>query len=284
VTEATVELETLDKVAQEIRYVITDMICNAGSGHIGGALSIVEIMITLYTRIMQIDPQHPKWEERDRFVLSKGHAGPVLYALLAYRGFFPAAWLPTLNKNETRLPSHVDQLKTPGVDITAGSLGQGLSCAAGVAYACKLNQKKNNVYCIIGDGESQEGQIWEAAMFAAHNSLDNLIVITDHNKMQIDDTVDQVVTIEPLIEKWQSFGWHVFEIDGHNWNELYTTFLEAIAIKEKPIMIIAHTIKGKGNLSCEGLVSSHNVKVFDEESRKKLICGIEGCNDLKLPY
>ena len=178
--------EQLDQLAKEFRYIVTDIMCRAGGGHIGGSLSLVEIIISLYFRIMNLKPENPRWEDRDRFILSKGHAGPTLYTALAYRGFFEKDVLLTLNANGTKLPSHVDQVITPGVDQTAGSLGQGLSCANGIALANKLEKRTNNVFCVVGDGESQEGQIWEAAMFAAHHKLDNLVVITDYNKMQID--------------------------------------------------------------------------------------------------
>ena len=174
---------------------ITDMICRAGSGHIGGALSLVEIIISLYYRTMRVRPEEPRWPDRDRLVLSKAHAGPVLYTALAYKGFFPKQWLATMNQDGTRLPSHVDQLRTPGIDMTAGSLGQGLSCACGVALAGKLNGKDYRTFCIIGDGESNEGQIWEAALFAAHWKLDNLVAITDCNKMQIDGRTDEILAL-----------------------------------------------------------------------------------------
>ena len=185
--------EQLDQLAKEFRYIVTDIMCRAGGGHIGGSLSLVEIIITLYFRIMNLKPENPRWEDRDRFILSKGHAGPTLYTALAYKGFFEKDMLLTLNANGTKLPSHVDQVITPGIDQTAGSLGQGLSCASGIALAVKLQKRTNNVFCIVGDGESQEGQIWEAAMFAAHHKLDNLVVITDYNKMQIDSEVEKIV-------------------------------------------------------------------------------------------
>jgi len=185
--------KAFDRLAAEYRYLITDMICRAGSGHLGGTLSLVEIIITLYERIMRVDPQNPRWEDRDRLVMSKGHAGPVVYCALAYKGFFPKAWLGTLNADGTRLPSHMDQIQTPGVDMSAGSLGQGLSCACGIAYAGRMNHQDHHVFCIIGDGESNEGQIWEAALFAAHNRLDNLVVICDYNKLQIDGFTQEVL-------------------------------------------------------------------------------------------
>lgn len=278
------DTEKLDELAREFRYVITDIICKAGSGHLGGALSLIEIMITLYYRIMNVDPANPRWEDRDRLVLSKGHAGPVLYTTLAYRGYFPKSWLPTLNENGTYLPSHVDQNKTPGIDMTAGSLGQGLSCATGMALAGKLNGRSNNVFCIVGDGESQEGQIWEAGMFAAHHKLDNLTVITDYNKMQIDGTLEEVVSLEPLTDKWRSFGWAVFEMNGHSWEEVYDTLQKAMATKGKPAMIVANTIKAKGNVCFEGEVACHHIKVADSDEYRRVLDGVCPAGDINLPY
>lgn len=275
--------EQYDALARELRYVITDMICRAGSGHIGGALSLVEILITLYFRVMNVKPDEPRWEGRDRLVLSKGHAGPVLYATLAYKGYFPKSWLPTLNTNGTNLPSHCDQIRTPGIDMTAGSLGQGISCAVGIALACKLNKKTNNVFAIIGDGESQEGQVWEAAMFAGSNKLDNLIAFTDFNKMQIDGTVDEINGIEPIADKWRAFGWDVFEMQGHDWDDIFATITKAKAANGKPKMIIAHTVKAKGNSCVEGQVGSHNVKVANEADYKKYIDGVAH-DGITLPY
>jgi len=279
---STISTEQLESLAKEFRYVITDMICRAGSGHLGGSLSLVEIVTTLYYRIMNVKPDNPQWEDRDRLVLSKGHAGPVLYVVLAYLGFFPKSWLKTLNQNGTNLPSHVDHNKTPGIDMTAGSLGQGLSCACGMAYAAKLNKKSYNVFCIIGDGESNEGQIWEAAMFAGHNKLDNLVVICDYNKMQIDGKTDDVVTLEPLVDKWRAFNFEVFEMDGHNWDDIYSTIDKAILVKGKPSMIIAHTIKGKGNAEVENKVASHNIKINNQEDYEKYMKGLG--YTMQLPY
>lgn len=275
--------EQLDALAKEIRYVITDMICRAGSGHIGGALSLVEIMITLYYRVMNVKPEDPRWDDRDRFILSKGHAGPVLYSVLAYKGFFPKSWLATLNKNGTNLPSHVDQLKTPGVDMTAGSLGQGISAAVGIAEACRLKKKSNHVFCIVGDGESQEGQVWEASMYAGHRGLDNLIAILDCNRMQIDGTTDEINSLEPVADKWRSFGWEVFEINGHDWDEILAAINKAKAVTGKPSMIIAHTVKAKGNACVEGTVGSHNIKVASEADYKKYLSGTSA-EEIKLPY
>lgn len=279
---STMSTEQLESLAKEFRYVITDMICRAGSGHLGGSLSLVEIVTTLYYRIMNVHADNYKWEERDRLILSKGHAGPVLYVVLAYLGFFPKEWLKTLNQNGTNLPSHVDHNKTPGIDMTAGSLGQGLSCACGMSYAAKLNKKNYNVFCIIGDGESNEGQIWEAAMFAGHNKLDNLVVICDYNKMQIDGKTDDVVTLEPLVDKWRAFNFEVFEMDGHNWDDIYSTINRAIEVKGKPSMIIAHTIKGKGNAEVENKVSSHNIKINNQADYEKYMKGLG--YTIPLPY
>ncbi len=274
--------EKADELAREFRFVITDMICRSGSGHIGGALSLVETVISLYWRIMKVNPDEPRWDGRDRLILSKGHAGPVLYAALAYRGYFPMQWLTTLNQDGTMLPSHVDQIRTPGIDITAGSLGQGLSCAAGAALASKIDKKNHNVFCIIGDGESDEGQVWEAAMFAGHRKIDNLIAITDYNKMQIDGTTDEVVTLEPIVDKWRAFNWEVFEMDGHDWDDINKKISAAIAVTGKPAMIIAHTVKGRGNTAVEGQVGSHNIKVGDKTAYEKYIKALG--YECKLPY
>lgn len=277
------EIRKLEEISREMRYVITDMICKAGSGHIGGALSLVDILTVLYYSVMNVRPQDPKWEDRDRFVLSKGHSGPVLYATLAYKGYFPKEWLATMNKNGTNLPSHVDQLKTPGVDQTAGSLGQGFSCAAGLALSAKISGKKHFVYAIVGDGESQEGQIWETAMFAGHNKLENLIAFTDLNRMQIDGTLEEINNLEPVADKWRAFGWEVFETDGHDFSELSKTIEKAKASKGKPKMIVAHTVKAKGNTCVEGQVGSHNIKIGNDADYKKYIDGVDH-EGLKLPY
>ena len=198
--------DEFDQLAAEWRYVITDMICRAGSGHLGGALSLVEIVMTLYYRVMKVDPKNPKWADRDRLIMSKGHGGPVLYTALAYKGFFSADWLKTLNANGTRLPSHCDANQTPGIDMTTGSLGQGLSCAIGVALAAKKDNKTYDVFCLLGDGEVNEGQIWEAAMFAGYHNVDNLIAIIDYNKLQIEGFTRDVLDIEPLADKWRECG------------------------------------------------------------------------------
>ncbi len=275
--------EAYQRLAGEWRYVITDMICRAGSGHLGGALSLVEIIMTLYGRVMRTDPAEPGWKDRDRLVLSKGHAAPVLYVALAYAGFFPKAWLKTLNQDGARLPSHADARFVPGVDMTTGSLGQGLSCAAGMALAARMDGRDHTVYCIIGDGESNEGQNWEAAMFAAHRRLDNLVAICDYNKLQIDGFVGDVLGLEPLADKWRAFNWEVFEMDGHDWDAVYRTLLAARAAEGKPAMILAHTIKGKGNRAVENRPESHNIKVPDRAAYEKYMNALE-VQGIELPY
>jgi len=275
--------EAAGHVADEWRYIVTDMICRAGSGHIGGALSLIEIMHTLYYRVMNVDQENPLAPDRDRLVLSKGHAAPVLYVALAYKGFFPASLLGTMNADGTTLPSHADARTVPGIDATTGSLGQGLSVACGMAKAAKLDGQKHTVFCIIGDGESNEGQNWEAAMFAAHHKLDNIVSITDYNKLQIDGFTDDVLSIEPLADKWRAFGWEVFEMDGHDWDDIYTNLKKAKSVIGKPTMVIAHTIKAKGCCPVENTPGSHNVKVPDQEAYDKFIGGLT-TQDVEVPY
>lgn len=275
--------DEFDRLAGEFRYVMTDMICRAGSGHLGGALSLTEIVISLYWRILRHDPAHPKWEDRDRLIMSKGHAGPVLYVALAYRGFYDKKLLATLNADDTMLPSHCDRLRTPGIDMTAGSLGQGLSCAAGFAMAGRIRGQSHDVYCIIGDGESDEGMIWEAAMFAGHRKLDNLIAICDYNKLQIDGFTDEVITLEPLADKWRAFNWEVLEMDGHDWDDIYETINQARAVQGKPTMIIAHTVKARDCCVIENTPESHNVKVPDREAWDKFLGGLRR-QECELPY
>ena len=274
--------DDLDQLAREFRYVATDAMCRSGSGHIGGVMSLVEVVITLYYRVMNVRPGDPGWADRDRLVLSKGHAGPILYTALAYKGYFPKEWLTTINRDGTRLPSHVDQNLTPGIDFTAGSLGQGLSGACGMALSAKRAGKAHRVFCIIGDGESDEGQIWEAAMFAAHHGLDNLTVICDRNKLQIDGFTHEILDLEPLADKWRAFGWETFEADGHDWDSIYAALKQATNAKAKPAMIIAHTVKGKGNRETENRVDCHNIRVPDQATHDRLMCGLE-CK-MDLPY
>jgi transketolase len=259
------EIKNLEKKAKEIRSLTIEMIGKLGVGHVGGSLSIIDALVSLYYNEMKVDPANPKWEERDHFILSKGHGGPAVYAVLADKGFFPKEWINTLNQPNTNLPSHCDKNLTPGIDMTAGSLGQGLSAAVGIAIAKKIDKKDSRVYCIIGDGESQEGQIWEAAMLAPAKKLDNLTVFQDYNKMQIDGTTSEINTLEPLTDKWAAFGWNVYSVDGHDIAAICEASEKGKEVKGKPTMIILNTIKGKGAFFAEGKLSSHNMKVTEEQ-------------------
>ena len=260
----------LASFAKEIRGQTLFTIGNLGVGHIGGALSIVDLLALLYGKVMRIDPTNPLWEGRDLLVLSKGHAGPALYATLALKGFFPVEELRTLNQGGTNLPSHCDRTKTKGIDMTTGSLGQGLSASCGLAYAMRLDKKESFVYAIIGDGESQEGQNWEAAMFASHHHIDHLIAFTDYNKMQIDGTTDEVLGLGNIEEKWNSFGWFTQRVDGHDLSAMDMAIEKAKGQKGKPSMIILDTIKGKGAAFCEGKVANHNM-AFDLNTANEAI-------------
>lgn len=265
------EVQLLEKKSRHIRRLIVNEIGKLGVGHIGGSLSPVEALVVLYYKIMNINPDNPQMEGRDRFVLSKGHAGPALYAVLADRGFFEVSELDTLNKPETRLPSHCDMLKTRGVDMTAGSLGQGFSCAVGMAKASKIKRDNANIYAMVGDGECQEGQIWEAAMSAAHFKLNNLIALTDNNGMQIDGTTDEIAGIDPIDEKWRSFGWNAITVDGHDIAEIYDAIMEAKKSTYKPTMIVLNTIKGKGVSFIEAMgVKNHSMPVTEEQRKAAL--------------
>ena len=252
-------LQELNAKARDIRVLTLEMIGHAGKGHLGGAVSIADILSLLYFKRMNVKPEEPRWADRDRLVLSKGHAGTALYAALSLRGYFPREVCYTLNQNGTTLPSHVDMRKVPGADMTAGSLAQGFSAAVGMALAGKVDSKSYKVYTIVGDGESQEGQIWEAAMFAGNHGLDNLVAFTDWNGMQIDGTTDEVNSLNPLDGKWESFGWHVITVDGHDIVALDAALDEAETVKGKPTMILAKTLKGKGISFAEGKVSSHSM-------------------------
>lgn len=256
----------LEKLACEARIETLTSIAHLGVGHIGGAMSVVDILTYLYFHEMSVFPDRPRDPNRDRLVLSKGHAGPALYSILAMKGFFPRSWLNTLNVGGTNLPSHCDRNRTPGIDMTTGSLGQGLSAAVGMALALKTQKQDNvSVFAIIGDGESQEGQIWEAAMSAPHFKLDNLICFTDYNKMQIDGTITDIMELEKLEQKWDSFNWHTQRIDGHDFNAMEEAVRTAKSVKGKPSMIILDTIKGKGCACAEGQLSSHNMPITKEQ-------------------
>ncbi|WP_249169630.1 transketolase [Fusobacterium necrophorum] len=246
------------------------MICEAKSGHPGGSLSIVDILTALYYGEMKIDPTKPKMEGRDRFVLSKGHAAPALYAVLAERGYFPKEELMTLRKFGSHLQGHPDMKKVPGVEISTGSLGQGLSVANGMALNAKLFQEEYRVYVMMGDGELQEGQIWEAAMTAAHYKLDNLCAFVDVNNLQIDGSVDVVMGVEPLDKKWEAFGWNVISIDGHNFEEIFSALETAKTCKGKPTLILAKTVKGKGVSFMENVCGFHGTAPTAEERERAL--------------
>ncbi len=252
------ELAFLQAKAKEIRKMTLDTIGYLGVGHVGGALSIIEALTVLYYRHMRVDPTQPRWPERDWLVLSKGHAGPALYSVLADKGFFPREWLHTLNRGGTSLPSHCDRNLTPGVDMTTGSLGQGLSAAVGIALGLRLSKLPGRVYCILGDGESQEGQVWEAAMAARQFGVDNLTALLDYNKLQIDGRVCDIMNIEDVSAKWQSFGWRVYQVDGHAIEQIDAA-LTLARCGCGPAMIILHTVKAKGAFFAEGKVESHNM-------------------------
>jgi len=249
--------EEMKELAKKLRRHIITMIGKAGSGHPGGSLSAVEILVTLYFKILRHDPQNPCWPERDRFILSKGHAAPVLYATLAECGYLSVDELCSLRQMDSRLQGHTDRRLCPGVEMSAGALGQGLSFAIGAALAGRLDSLKYRVYVLMGDGECDEGQVWEAAMAAAHFKLDNLVAIVDNNGLQIDGWNRDVMNLEPFAEKWQAFGWHVIETDGHDFNQLIDTFEHAKRVTGQPTVIIAHTIKGKGVSFMENVAGFH---------------------------
>jgi len=236
----------LKAIAKRVRHHIIAMTGRAGSGHPGGSLSAVEILTVLYFRVLRHKPLDPRWSDRDRFILSKGHAAPLLYAILAECGYFPVAELLTLRQMDSRLQGHTDRTITPGVEMSAGALGQGLSFALGVALAGWLNTQDYRLYVLLGDGECDEGQVWEAAMAAAHFKVDNLVAIVDNNGQQIDGWNRDVMNLDPFSSKWQAFGWQVIEVDGHDLAKLTKAFDQAKLVKGQPTVIIAHTIKGKG--------------------------------------
>lgn len=263
------EVIKLQDKSRHLRRLIIDEIATLGIGHIGGCLSVVEALTVLYYKEMNINPANPKMEGRDRFVLSKGHAGPALYAVLADKGYFDVKELATLNKPETNLPSHCDMLKTPGIDMTAGSLGQGISCSVGMAKASKIKKDNAYIYCIVGDGECQEGQVWEAAMAAAQFKLNNLIAFVDDNGMQIDGDTRDIICIAPLAEKWEAFGWNVQSIDGHDIEAIHNAISNAKKCENKPSMIVLKTIKGKGVSFIEAMgAKNHNMPVTEDDRNR----------------
>ena len=263
-------LEGLENTAKKLRRHVVEMTGEAGSGHPGGSLSTADIITALYFQRMSLDPKKPDWPERDRFVLCKGHAAPILYAALAERGFFPVEDLKTLRKLGSHLQGHPDCKRTPGVEVSTGSLGQGLAIANGIALAGKLDKANWRVYALLGDGECQEGMVWESAMAAAHYKLDNLTAVLDRNSLQIDGSTEEVMSLEPIAQKWESFGWNVLEIDGHDMRAILEAFENAESLKGAPTIIIAKTIKGRGVSFMENIAGWHGKAAKGEELTKAL--------------
>lgn len=259
------EKRRLQITACKIRMGIIEGVFNAKSGHPGGSLSIADVLAYLYFKEMNIDPKNPKWEERDRMVLSKGHTAPGLYSALANRGYFPVEYLKTLRKTDSFLEGHPDMKGTPGVDMSSGSLGQGISVACGMALASKIDGDRFRVYSILGDGELEEGQVWEAAMFASHKKLDTLVAIVDNNNLQIDGELDNVNSPYPIPEKFRAFNWHVIEVDGNDFDQLDSAFKEARTTKGQPTAIIMKTTKGKGVSFMENKASWHGAAPNEQE-------------------
>jgi len=268
------EMKELEIFATKIRIETLKELGYLGFGHIGGAMSIVELLAVLYGKVMRYDPKNPKWEDRDWFVMSKGHAGPSLYATLALKGFFPMEWLKTLNRGGTDLPSHADRNHTPGIDMSTGSLGQGISMGIGIALGHKMDNKENYVYVLLGDGECQEGQVWEGALFAGNAGLDNLIVFIDYNRQQLDGYIDNINPLGDLRKKWEEFGWHAQDVDGHNVMQIHEAIQRAKETKGKSSVIVLHTIKGKGCTFAEGIELNHHMK-FNEEQINDAISALQ---------
>ena len=263
------DTEMLAEKAKTIRKHIIQMLCEAGSGHSGGSLGAVEIAVALYYNLMNHKPDYPEWEDRDRFILSKGHCAPLLYAVLADCGYFPVEELMTLRKINSRLQGHPSMLKTPGVEAPTGSLGQGLSIACGLALGAKLAKKEYRVYVLLSDGELQEGQSWEAALFANKYRLDNLVAFVDRNYLQVDGPTEEVMPLDPLEKKWASFGWWVKQVQGHDFNDLLTSVEEAKTCHH-PAVLICRTTKGKGVSFMENQVGWHGKAPSPEETKLAL--------------
>jgi transketolase len=263
------QIKDLELKAKQIRRLIIQMLAKAGSGHPGGSLSSADLITALYFMILRHNPKEPNWPDRDRFHMSKGHCCPLWYAVLAESGYFPSKELWSLRQLGSILQGHPDR-RTPGVTVASGSLGQGLSVALGMSLAARIDKKDYRVYCLLGDGETQEGNIWEAAMAASHYKCDNLCAMLDYNGFQIDGRTKDIMNLEPLVSKWQAFGWHAIEIDGHNIKEILSAFDEAKTIKGRPAIIIARTIKGKGVSFMENVVDFHGRAPTPEEAQKAL--------------
>ena len=268
----------IKKLAKDIRISMLKMLLNLGFGHFGGSLSVVETLAVLYGAVMKIDPKNPNWEGRDYMVLSKGHAGPALYAALAIKGYFPKEELMTLNVNGTHLPSHPDRLLTKGVDATTGSLGQGVSLATGIAMAEKISGKDNRVFTILGDGELNEGQCWEAFQFIAHHNLNNLTVFVDYNKLQLDGTLEEIIKPFSLTEKFKAFGFDSVEVKGDDIEGIYNLLKNPRGENERPLAVILDTKKGQGVKYIENLKNSHHLRLTDEVKAEieKAVAELEG--------
>ena len=268
----------IKKLAKDIRLSMLKMLLNLGFGHFGGSLSVVETLAVLYGAVMKIDPKNPNWEGRDYMVLSKGHAGPALYAALAIKGYFPKEELMTLNVNGTHLPSHPDRLLTKGVDATTGSLGQGVSLATGIAMAEKLSGKDNRVFTILGDGELNEGQCWEAFQFIAHHNLNNLTVFVDYNKLQLDGTLEEIIKPFSLTEKFKAFGFDSVEVKGDDIEGIYNLLKNPRGENERPLAVILDTKKGQGVKYIENLKNSHHLRLTDDVKAEieKAVAELEG--------
>lgn len=267
---ANTDVKPLILRAKEVRAEILKMLTESGSGHTGGSLSAADIVTALYFSRMRHKPDNPEWRDRDRFILSKGHAAPLLYAALALAGYFDKGLLKTLRKIDSPLQGHPSSKMLKGIEVSTGSLGQGLSIANGIALGLRMDYIDARVYCLLGDGELQEGQVWEAAMTAAHYRLDNLCAIVDNNGLQIDGACCNVMNVEPLVEKWEGFGWNVLDIDGHNMEQIINAFDEAEKAKGRPTVIIARTVKGKGVSFFEGKAEYHGLAPTKEELERAL--------------
>ncbi|MHB1442558.1 MAG: transketolase [Candidatus Humimicrobiaceae bacterium] len=261
------EIKWLEDTARDIRCSVLTMVKEAGVGHIGGSLSVTDILVSLYFKVLKVDPENPRWPDRDRLVVSKGHCAAALYSTLAERGFFPKEELKTFGMINSNLQVHPDKTKVPGIEASTGALGQGLSIGLGMALAARLDKKDYHTFVILGDGEIQEGQIWEAAMFAAHYKLENVTAILDLNNVQLMGNVSEIMGIAPVADKWRAFGWEVIEIDGHDFKQLTESLYKAKKVKGKPTIIIANTVKGKGVSFMENNCKWHgNVPSQDEYS------------------
>jgi transketolase len=258
VCEGAPDIRRLEEIARRMRIRMITMVGKAGAGHLGGSLSAVEMLTALYFHHLRIDPANPAWEDRDRFVLSKGHNTPLYYAILAERGFFPISWLDAFDTLGSPLSGHPDMKRTPGVDMTTGSLGQGFSAAVGMCIGARLARKAFRVYVMIGDGEMQEGQVWEAAMYAGARRLDRLVCIIDNNELQLASSIEDGLPIVPVAEKWRAFGWQVVEVDGNSMHGAVAGLAAAREHRDRPVLVLSHTTKGKGVSFMEGVVKWHS--------------------------